>query len=238
MPDARTRGYTASRFSFNTEGGRCEACKGNGRIKLEMSFLPTSYIPCEECQQARYNAATLEVEYNSKNIGQVMDMTIEQAAGFFAGHPIIHRTLNLLRDTGLDYLTLGQPSPSLSGGEAQRIKLVAQLTRGVGRSETARLKSATGKHGVRNLYVIEEPSIGLHMADVTQLIRLLNRLVDDGHTVIVIEHNLDIIAEADYIIDLGPEAGPKGGQIVASGTPEKVAQSKQSRTAPFLRPLI
>ena len=238
LPDARTRGYTASRFSFNTEGGRCEACKGNGRIKLEMSFLPTSYIPCEECQQARYNAATLEVEYNSKNIGQVMDMTIEQAAGFFAGHPIIHRTLNLMRDTGLDYLTLGQPSPSLSGGEAQRIKLVAQLTRGVGRSETARLKSATGKHGVRNLYVIEEPSIGLHMADVTQLIRLLNRLVDDGHTVIVIEHNLDIIAEADYIIDLGPEAGPKGGQIVASGTPEKVAQSKQSRTAPFLRPLI
>jgi len=238
LPDARTRGYTASRFSFNTEGGRCEACKGNGRIKLEMSFLPTSYIPCEECQQARYNAATLEVEYNGRNISDVMDMTIEQATDFFSGHPTIHRTLKLMRDTGLDYLTLGQPSPSLSGGEAQRIKLVAQLTRGIGRSETARMKSATGKHGVRNLFVIEEPSIGLHMADVTQLIKLLHRLVDDGHTVIVIEHNLDIIAEADYIIDLGPEAGPNGGKIVVSGTPEKVAQSKTSRTAPFLRSLL
>lgn len=238
LPDARTRGYTASRFSFNTEGGRCEACKGNGRIKLEMSFLPTSYIPCEECQEARYNAATLEVEYNGKNIGEVMNMTVEEAADFFSSHTTIHRTLNLMRDTGLDYLTLGQPSPSLSGGEAQRIKLVAQLTRGIGRSETARMKSASGKHGVRNLYVIEEPSIGLHMADVTQLINLLHRLVDDGHTVIVIEHNLDIIAEADYIIDLGPEAGPNGGKIIASGTPEKVAQSKTSRTAPFLRPLI
>jgi excinuclease ABC subunit A len=238
LPDARTRGYTASRFSFNTEGGRCEACKGNGRIKLEMSFLPTSYIPCEECQQARYNAATLEVEYNGRNISDVMDMTIEQATDFFSGHPTIHRTLKLMRDTGLDYLTLGQPSPSLSGGEAQRIKLVAQLTRGISRSETARMKSATGKHGVRNLYVIEEPSIGLHMADVTQLIKLLHRLVDDGHTVIVIEHNLDIIAEADYIIDLGPEAGPNGGKIVVSGAPEKVAQSKTSRTAPFLRSLL
>ncbi|MCF6313447.1 MAG: excinuclease ABC subunit UvrA [Verrucomicrobiales bacterium] len=238
LPDARTRGYTASRFSFNTEGGRCEACKGNGRIKLEMSFLPTSYIPCEECQQARYNAATLEVEYNGKNIGQVMDMTIDQAAEFFSGHPTIYRTLNLMRDTGLDYLTLGQPSPSLSGGEAQRIKLVAQLTRGIGRSETARLKSATGKHGVRNLYVIEEPSIGLHMADVTHLIQLLHRLVDDGHTVIVIEHNLDIIAEADYILDIGPEAGPNGGSIVASGTPEQIAQCKESRTAPFLKKLL
>ncbi len=238
LPDSRARGYTASRFSFNTEGGRCETCKGNGRIKLEMSFLPTSYIPCEECQQARYNAATLEVEYNGKNIGEVMNLSIEQATDFFSGHPNIHRTLQLMCDTGLGYLTLGQPSPSLSGGEAQRIKLVAQLTRGINRSETARLKSATGKHGVRNLYVIEEPSIGLHMADVTQLIKLLHRLVDDGHTVIVIEHNLDIIAEADYLIDLGPEAGPNGGQIVASGTPEQVTQNKNSRTAPFLRTLI
>ncbi len=233
LPEARARGYTASRFSFNTEGGRCETCKGNGQIKLEMNFLPTTYVECEECNGRRFNTPTLEIEYNGKSIGDVMDLSIAEAAVFFSGHPKISRTLKLMNETGLGYLHLGQPSPSLSGGEAQRIKLVSELTRGIGRASNARLRQ--NRQPKSNLYLIEEPSIGLHSADVLRLLHILHTLVDDGHTVVVIEHNLEIMAEADYIIDIGPEAGGDGGEVVAKGTPEEVAGSKKSRTAPFLR---
>jgi len=235
IPAARMRGYTNSRFSFNNEGGRCEACLGQGVIKLEMNFLPPSYMPCQDCLGRRFNPATLEVEYNGKSIGDVMDMTIEQAAGFFAANPKIKRPLELLVETGLGYLTLGQPSPTLSGGEAQRLKLVTQLARRpTSRAEEVR----TARRGKSTLYVLEEPTIGLHAHDVAQLIAVLHRLVDEGGTVVVIEHHLDVIAEADHVIDIGPEAGAKGGKIVAEGTPEKIAKSKTSRTAPFLRPLL
>lgn len=233
LPEARARGYTASRFSFNTEGGRCETCKGNGQIKLEMSFLPTSHLPCEECDGLRYNAATLEVAYRGKSIGEVMRLTIDEAADFFEGHPRIHRTLALLRDTGLGYLQIGQPSPTLSGGESQRLKLVTELTRGQGRAINERIRK--GRAAKSNLYLIEEPTIGLHLSDVRRLIDVLHRLVDEGHTVVVIEHHLDILAEADYQIDIGPEAGEEGGTLVASGTPEEIAACPHSRTAPFLR---
>ena len=236
LPDARTRGYTASRFSFNNAEGQCPECKGNGRIKLEMDFLPTTWIPCEACHEMRYNLPTLDVRFNGKNIGDVLRMSIREAADFFSAQPKLHRTLKLLDDTGLGYLQLGQPSPTLSGGEAQRIKLVTQLTKGVARAENARLRK--NKHDTHNLYLIEEPSIGLHMHDVRQLIDVLHQLVDDGHTVIVIEHNMDILAEADYLIDIGPEAGAKGGTIVAAGTPEQVLKSKQSQTAPFLKEML
>jgi excinuclease ABC subunit A len=232
LPESRARGYTASRFSFNTEGGRCEPCKGNGSIKLEMNFLPTTYVVCEECGGRRYAASTLEVQYNGKSIGDIMDLTIAEAAEFFAGVPKIARTLNLMSETGLGYLHLGQPSPSLSGGEAQRIKLVTELTKGIGRATNARLRQ--NRTPKSNLYLIEEPSIGLHIADVKRLLEIIHHLVDDGHTVVVIEHSLEIMAEADYLIDIGPEAGDAGGEIVASGTPEEVVKVKQSRTAPFL----
>jgi excinuclease ABC subunit A len=233
LPDARARGYTASRFSFNTEGGRCEACKGNGQIKLEMNFLPTTYVVCEECNGRRFNSPTLEIEYNGKSIGDVMDLSIEEAADFFSGHPKISRTFGLMKDTGLGYLRLGQPSPSVSGGEAQRIKLVSELTKGVGRAANARLRQ--NRIPKSNLYLIEEPSIGLHASDVKRLLEVMHRLVDDGHTVVVIEHNLEIMAEADYVLEIGPEAGAEGGKVVGAGTPEEVIEVKESRTAPFLR---
>jgi excinuclease ABC subunit A len=236
LPVARVRGYSASRFSFNAEGGRCETCKGQGVIKLEMNFLPSSYVPCEDCHGRRYNPQTLEVLYNEKSIGHVMDMTIEEAAQFFSAHPRIAGPLSLLVDTGLGYLKLGQPSPSLSGGEAQRLKLVTQLKRGVGRAADERIRKMR-KPG-STLYLLEEPTIGLHMADIELLLNVLHRLVDEGNTVIVIEHNLSIIAEADYIVDLGPEAGDAGGEIVACGTPEQVAKNRVSRTAPFLRKML
>jgi len=236
MPVARMRGYTASRFSFNSEGGRCETCQGQGVIKIEMAFLPTSYTPCTECHGSRYNSATLEVLYNERSIGDVMTMTLEQAAEFFAAQPKIQRPLALLCDTGLGYLQLGQPSPTLSGGEAQRLKLVSELTRGLGRSITARLRQ--NREPKSTLYLLEEPTIGLHMSDVADLLKVLHRLVDDGNTVIVIEHNLSLIADADYVIDIGPEAGANGGEVVAVGTPEEVAKSKRSRTAPFLRDVL
>jgi excinuclease ABC subunit A len=236
MPLARMRGYTASRFSFNSEGGRCETCQGQGVIKVEMNFLPTSYVPCTECQGRRYNAATLEVLYNERSIGDVMAMTLDQAAEFFAAQPRIIRPLALLCDTGLGYLQLGQPSPTLSGGEAQRLKLVSELTRGVGRAQTARLRQ--NREAKSTLYLLEEPTIGLHMADVAELLKVLHRLVDEGSTVIVIEHNLSLIADADYVVDIGPEAGDRGGEIVAAGTPEEVAASKRSRTAPYLKAVL
>ncbi len=236
LPVSRVRGYSASRFSFNAEGGRCETCKGQGVIKLEMNFLPEALVPCEDCGGRRYNPQTLEVLYNEKSIGDVMEMTIEEAAEFFSAHPKIARPLSLLVETGLGYLKLGQPSPTLSGGEAQRLKLVTQLKRGVGRAENERIRKMR-KPG-STLYLLEEPTIGLHMADVDLLLKVLHRLVDEGNTVIVIEHNVSVMAEADYIVDLGPEAGAAGGKVVASGTPEQVAKSKTSRTAPFLRKVL
>ncbi len=233
LPVSRVRGYSASRFSFNAEGGRCESCKGQGVIKLEMNFLPEALVPCEDCGGRRYNPQTLEVLYNEKSIGDVMEMAIEEAADFFGVHPKIARPLSLLVETGLGYLKLGQPSPTLSGGEAQRLKLVTQLKRGVGRAENERIRKMR-KPG-STLYLLEEPTIGLHMADVDLLLKVLHRLVDQGNTVIVIEHNLSVIAEADYIIDLGPEAGADGGKVVAAGTPEQISKNRTSRTAPFLR---
>jgi excinuclease ABC subunit A len=236
LPVSRVRGYTPSRFSFNTEGGRCETCAGQGAIKLEMSFLPSSYVPCEDCGGRRYNAQTLEVLYNEKSIGDVMEMTIEQAAAFFATNQKIARPLSLLVDTGLGYLKLGQPSPTLSGGEAQRLKLATELTRGIGRAQNERIRKM--RQPKSTLYLLEEPTIGLHMADVELLLKVLHRLVDEGHTVIVIEHNVSIMGEADYIVDMGPEAGAEGGEVVAAGTPEEIAKSRVSRTAPFLREVL
>ena len=233
VPLARTRGYTASRFSFNTEGGRCETCGGNGEIKVEMAFLPTTRVHCETCHGLRFNAATLEIEYNNKHIGDVLRMSITEAAEFFAPVQKIARPLKLLADTGLGYLQLGQPSPTLSGGEAQRIKLVTELRSGDGKTIKEQLKGIQ-KAGKRNLYLIEEPTIGLHIRDVARLIDVLHRLVDEGHTVVVIEHHPDVYAEADYLIDIGPEAGTEGGQLVAAGTPEQVKKCKESRTARFL----
>ena len=235
LPAARMRGYSASRFSFNNEGGRCESCQGQGVIKLEMNFLPPSYIPCQECAGKRYSRATLEIEYNGKSVGDVMEMTVEEAADFFGAHPKIRRALHLMVETGLGYLKLGQPSPTLSGGEAQRIKLVSQLAR---RATAAAEEVQTSRRGKSTLYILEEPTIGLHAHDVAQLINILHRLVDEGGTVVVVEHHLDVIAEADHIVDLGPEAGAKGGEIVVAGSPEEVARSRCSRTAPFLREIL
>ena len=232
LPEARLRGYTGSRFSFNNHGGRCDRCEGQGVIKLEMNFLPVSYMPCEDCSGTRFNRQTLEVKYDGKSIGEVLSMTVEQAAEFFAAHPKIRRPLQLLVETGLGYLKLGQPSPTLSGGEAQRIKLVTQLARG-GSPDRPRMAKRGG-----TLYILEEPTIGLHAADVELLQTVFHRLVDEGHTVILVEHHLDLVAEADYIIDVGPEAGYRGGQIVATGTPEEVAKNKESRTAPFLKEVL
>jgi excinuclease ABC subunit A len=236
LPVSRVRGYSASRFSFNAEGGRCETCKGQGVIKLEMNFLPEALVPCEDCGGSRYNPQTLEVFYNEKSIGEVMEMTIEEGAEFFRAHPKIARPLSLLVETGLGYLKLGQPSPTLSGGEAQRLKLVTQLKRGVSRATNERIRKMRKPGSM--LYLLEEPTIGLHMADVDLLLKVLHRLVDEGNTVVVIEHNLSVIAEADYIVDLGPEAGADGGKVVAVGTPEQVAKNKTSRTAPFLRKVL
>ncbi|MFZ9938377.1 MAG: excinuclease ABC subunit A, partial [Luteolibacter sp.] len=231
MPEARMRGFDASRFSFNTEGGRCPDCKGNGRVKLEMDFLPATWIHCEACNGGRYNPATLEIFFREKNIGEVLAMTIDEAAAFFESQPRIAAPLRLMADTGLGYLQLGQPSPTLSGGEAQRIKLVSELIKGRGaKAQIHNLQSS-----IHNLYLIEEPTVGLHHEDIRRLIDILHRLVDEGHTVVVIEHHMAIAAEADWILDLGPEAGENGGTIVAQGPPEKIIASKTSRTAPFLR---
>jgi excinuclease ABC subunit A len=236
LPTSRMRGYTASRFSFNTEGGRCETCSGQGVIRMEMAFLPTSYQPCTDCHGKRFNPATLEALYNDKSIGDVMEMSLAEAAEFFKAAPKIHRPLALLCDTGLGYLRLGQPSPTLSGGEAQRLKLVAELVQGVARDANSRLRRQ--REPKSTLYLLEEPTIGLHMADVAELLKVLHRLVDDGATVLVIEHNLSLIADADYVVDIGPEAGAAGGEVVACGTPEEIARHAVSRTAPFLKPVL
>jgi excinuclease ABC subunit A len=235
-PQARMRGYASNRFSFNTEGGRCETCLGQGTLKIEMNFLPSAHITCTDCHGRRYNATTLEVPYRGKTIADVLAMPMEEAAQFFAAQTSISRPLQLLCETGLGYLTLGQSSQTLSGGEAQRLKLVSELARGIGRSENARLRSTKASKSM--LYLLEEPTIGLHSADVRQLLGVLHRLVDAGHTVVVIEHHTAVIAEADYLLEIGPEAGEAGGQLVAAGTPEDVQKVRTSRIAPYLKGLL
>jgi len=233
VPEARLRGYTASRFSFNSAQGRCPECEGAGTIKLEMNFLPPAFVRCETCQGLRFSPETIDIEFGGKNIAQVLELSVAEAIEFFSAFPRIRRALEALRDTGLDYLKLGQTSPTLSGGEAQRVKLVTHLLSGL--KEQLDLFDAKQK---RNLFILEEPTIGLHMTDVRRLVEVLQRLVDAGHSVLVIEHNLDLIAEADWVIDLGPEGGDAGGQIVAEGTPEEVARKKGSHTGRFLRSVL
>jgi excinuclease ABC subunit A len=231
--DARMRGWTASRFSFNAKGGRCEECEGQGIRKIEMSFLPDVRVVCEACGGARFNPETLGVRWKGRTIGEVLAMSVDEAVEFFAAHPSTHHALRLLQDTGLGYLTLGQQSPTLSGGEAQRIKLVTELAKVRTNADASGRPGRTGadKH---TLYVLDEPTVGLHMADVEKLIRVLHRLVDAGNTLVVIEHNLDVIAEADWIIDLGPEGGDAGGRIVAQGPPDALI-GDAGHTATVLR---
>ena len=221
--DAKARGYKKGRFSFNVKGGRCEACGGDGIIKIEMHFLPDVYVPCEVCGGKRYNRETLEVKYKGKNIFDVLDMTVEEAVTFFENVPSIRRKIETLYDVGLSYIKLGQPSTTLSGGEAQRIKLATELS-----------KRSTGK----TIYILDEPTTGLHFADVHKLVEILHRLADGGNTVIVIEHNLDVIKTADYIIDMGPEGGDGGGTVIAEGTPEKVAGCKDSYTGYYVGKML
>ncbi|PJG85796.1 excinuclease ABC subunit UvrA [Conservatibacter flavescens] len=223
VPEARARGYNPGRFSFNVRGGRCEACQGDGVIKVEMHFLPDVYVPCDQCKGKRYNRETLEVRYKGKSIHQVLDMTVEEAREFFDAIPMIARKLQTLIDVGLSYIRLGQSSTTLSGGEAQRVKLATELS-----------KRDTGK----TLYILDEPTTGLHFADIKQLLQVLHRLRDQGNTIVVIEHNLDVIKTADWIVDLGPEGGSGGGQIIATGTPEDVAQDPHSHTARFLKGIL
>lgn len=223
VPEARARGYNPGRFSFNVRGGRCEACQGDGVLKVEMHFLPDVYVPCDQCKGKRYNRETLEIRYKGKTIHQVLDMTVEEAREFFDAIPMIARKLQTLMDVGLSYIRLGQSSTTLSGGEAQRVKLATELS-----------KRDTGK----TLYILDEPTTGLHFADIKQLLEVLHRLRDQGNTIVVIEHNLDVIKTADWIVDLGPEGGSGGGQIIATGTPEEVAKVKGSHTARFLRDIL
>ncbi len=218
--DAKTMGYSKGRFSFNVKGGRCEACSGDGIIKIEMHFLPDVYVPCEVCGGKRYNRETLEVKYKGKSIYDVLDMTVEEALTFFENVPSIARKIQTLYDVGLSYVKLGQPSTTLSGGEAQRVKLATELSR-----------RGTGK----TIYVLDEPTTGLHFADVHKLVEILRKLSEGGNTVVVIEHNLDVIKVADYIIDIGPEGGDKGGTIVAAGIPEEVAKVKKSYTGQYVK---
>ena len=223
VPEARARGYNPGRFSFNVRGGRCEACQGDGVLKVEMHFLPDVYVPCDQCKGKRYNRETLEIRYKGKTIHQVLDMTVEEAREFFDSIPMIARKLQTLMDVGLSYIRLGQSSTTLSGGEAQRVKLATELS-----------KRDTGK----TLYILDEPTTGLHFADIKQLLEVLHRLRDQGNTIVVIEHNLDVIKTADWIVDLGPEGGSGGGQIIATGTPEEVAKVKGSHTARFLKDIL
>jgi excinuclease ABC subunit A len=222
-PEAKIRGYMPGRFSFNVPGGRCEACSGDGTIKIEMHFLPDVYVPCEVCKGARYNRDTLDVTFKGKNISDVLNMPIEEAVQFFANQPRIARHMQTLLDVGLGYVRLGQSAPTLSGGEAQRVKLAAELA-----------KRGTG----HTIYLLDEPTTGLHFEDVRRLLVVLSRLVDQGNTVLVIEHNLEVIKTADWIIDMGPEGGDGGGEVVAQGTPETVAKVKASYTGRFLQPLL
>jgi excinuclease ABC subunit A len=221
--EAKVRGYQPGRFSFNVKGGRCEACAGDGTIKIEMHFLPDVYVPCEVCKGARYNRDTLDITFKGKNIAEVLDMPCEEALEFFANQPAIARHMQTLVDVGLGYVRLGQPAPTLSGGEAQRIKLASELS-----------KRSTG----HTIYLLDEPTTGLHFEDIRKLLAVLSRLVDQGNTVLIIEHNLDVIKTADWIIDLGPEGGDGGGQVVVEGTPETVAKTPDSYTGQFLARLL
>jgi excinuclease ABC subunit A len=223
VPEARMRGYTAGRFSFNVKGGRCEICHGEGYTVIEMNFLPDVTVPCEVCKGSRYNREALEIHYKGKTIADVLAMTVEEALTFFQAQPRIRAKLETLAAVGLGYIRLGQPATQLSGGEAQRVKLSTELSR-----------RSTG----RTLYVLDEPTTGLSFADVAHLIEVLQRLVDVGNTVIVIEHNLDVIKSADWLIDLGPLGGDRGGQVLAEGTPEQVAEDGESFTGAYLRPLL
>ncbi|MDW7682018.1 MAG: ATP-binding cassette domain-containing protein, partial [bacterium] len=223
LPEAKIRGYKPGRFSFNVKGGRCEACEGDGIIKIEMHFLPDIYVTCEVCKGKRYNRETLEIKYRGKSIADVLDLSVSQALDFFKKIPSIQRRLKTLEDVGLGYIKLGQQATTLSGGEAQRVKLASELS-----------KVSTG----RTVYILDEPTTGLHFEDIKMLLNVLNRLVDKGNTVIVIEHNLDVIKTADYIIDLGPEGGDDGGTIVAKGTPELIAKNNHSYTGQFLVKLL
>jgi excinuclease ABC subunit A len=233
VPEARLRGYGAGRFSFNSAQGRCPQCEGAGSVKLEMSFLPPAFVRCDACDGRRFSRETLDIEFSGRNIAQVLDLSVEEALACFSAFPRIRRPLEALADTGLGYLKLGQTSPTLSGGEAQRVKLVTHLLSGL-KEPTAR----SGGRERRNLFLLEEPTIGLHMADVRLLVDVLQRLVDAGHSVVVIEHNLDLIAEADWVIDLGPEGGEAGGRVVAAGPPETVARNRRSHTGRFLRSVL
>ncbi len=221
--EAKMRGYKKGRFSFNVKGGRCEACRGDGIIKIEMHFLPDVYVPCEVCKGKRYNRETLDVKYKGKNISDILDMTIEDASEFFKNIPKIKRKIDTLVDVGLGYMRLGQPATTLSGGEAQRVKLASELHR-----------RSTG----RTLYILDEPTTGLHIADIDRLLEVLQRLVENGDSVLVIEHNLDVIKTADYVLDLGPEGGVRGGTIIATGTPEEICQVEESYTGYFLKPVL
>ncbi|MFY9835894.1 MAG: ATP-binding cassette domain-containing protein, partial [Xanthobacteraceae bacterium] len=223
LPEAKARGYLPGRFSFNVKGGRCEACQGDGVIKIEMHFLPDVYVTCDVCKGKRYNRETLEVLFRGKSIADVLDMTVEEALEFFKAVPRVREPLKLLHRVGLDYIHVGQQATTLSGGEAQRVKLAKELS-----------KRATG----RTLYILDEPTTGLHFHDVAKLLEVLHELVDTGNTVVVIEHNLEVIKTADWIIDLGPEGGDGGGEIVASGTPEDIARAKASYTGAFLKPVL
>ena len=223
LPEAKARGYKPGRFSFNVKGGRCEACSGDGVIKIEMHFLPDVYVECEACGGKRYNRETLEVKYKGKSIADVLDMSVEEALAFFKAVPSIRDKLQTLMDVGLGYIKVGQQATTLSGGEAQRVKLAKELS-----------KRSTGK----TLYILDEPTTGLHFEDVRKLLEVLHKLVDKGNTMVVIEHNLDVIKTADYLIDIGPEGGDKGGQIIATGSPEDVVKIKDSYTGQFLKPLL
>ncbi|MGI6318349.1 MAG: ATP-binding cassette domain-containing protein, partial [Dethiobacteria bacterium] len=219
-PEAKMRGYKPGRFSFNVKGGRCEACRGDGILRIEMHFLPDVYVPCEVCKGKRYNRETLEVTYKGKNISQVLEMSVQEALDFFQYLPRIQRRLQTLADVGLGYIRLGQPATTLSGGEAQRVKLATELSR---------------RSNGRTFYILDEPTTGLHIHDIKKLLAILERLTENGDTVVVIEHNMEVIKRADYIIDLGPEGGDRGGTIVAAGAPEEVALVKNSYTAEYLK---
>jgi excinuclease ABC subunit A len=229
LPESKIHGYNATIFSFNTNHGRCATCKGAGRIKLEMNFLPDVDVPCDACEGKRYSPEILEILWNGKNIADVLDLSFEEAADFLHFHDRLKSVCELMVETGLGYIKLGQPSPTLSGGEAQRMKLVSELIQGL-----PSFKEKTRGILARNLYVLEEPTIGLHTSDCKRLIELLQRLVDQGHTVIVIEHHLDLIAEADYLIEIGPEGGEKGGRILYQGDVHGLIKCKKSPTAPYL----
>jgi excinuclease ABC subunit A len=223
LPESKIRGYGPGRFSFNVKGGRCEACQGDGLVKIEMHFLPDVYVPCEVCKGKRYNRETLEVRFRGLSIADVLELTVEDALGFFENQPRVRQKLETLADVGLGYIHLGQSATTLSGGEAQRVKLATELC-----------KRDTG----RTLYILDEPTTGLHFEDVRVLLEVLHRLVDRGNTVLVIEHNLDVIKTADWIIDLGPEGGDNGGRVIAEGTPEEVMRAKESYTGEYLRRVL